>query len=319
MVVEKWTVEEIPDLAGKVGIVTGSNIGIGLAITKELAKKGCEVVMACRNMEKAEKAKADLLNELGPEAKLVTMKVDVSSIASVKEFASEFKKNHTKLDLLMENAGVMALHPRQVSVDGNELQFATNHLGHFVLTGELLPLMENTPGSRIVIQSSSAHWMGKFHWDDLQAEKKYCRYEQYAMTKLANVAFTKELEKRLTKAHISSPTVYAVHPGVVEDGQLFEHASASALESFVNKLVSKVVGVNDFAHAALPALFCLTSPEATPGKFYGPDGLLLRGTFKGEHPKERKVNKIADDPEATRRLWEESEKITHYNFNVASS
>lgn len=311
MGVSEWTAQDIPDLTGKVAIVTGANVGLGLEITRKLAEKKCEVIMACRNMEKATAAWETLLEELGPKIKVEVMKLDVSSMDSVKEFAAEFKRRHQKLDFLMENAGVMALFPRQESVDGNELQLATNHLGHFVLTGELMPLLTSTEGSRVVTQSSCMHWLGSFNWNDLQG-KRYIRYLQYAMTKLANVAFATELQNRLTQANLSNPTVYSVHPGVV-NGQLQENAVSALWEAVSFKLLS--LCSNNVHQGAIPALFALTSPEAKAGQFYGPDG-ICRGLFRGDHPRQRSVNKLVDKPGVIERFWKESEILTNYKFDV---
>lgn len=310
---EHWTVEDIGDLTGKVAVVTGANIGLGLEITKQLALKGCEVVMACRNETKAEKAKEEILPLVGANAKIVIMKVDVSSLASVKDFAAEFKKKYTTLDLLMLNAGVMALDPRQESVDGFEMQLATNHLGQFVLTGELLPLLKATPHSRVVTQSSGGNWTGSFNWDDLNATKKYARYEQYGMTKLANITFMNELQKRLTAANLSSPTAYSVHPGIVV-GQLQVNATSNFFERMIYGLVP--LFANDYHLGSVPSLFCLTSPNAKPGKLYGPSGPFFVHLFTGKYPQERDPNKLAMDPETGKRLWEASEELTGYTFDV---
>mmetsp|Transcript_6448 Transcript_6448/g.19545 ORF Transcript_6448/g.19545 Transcript_6448/m.19545 type:complete len:314 (+) Transcript_6448:162-1103(+) len=308
-----FSVETIPDQGGKVAIVTGANIGLGLEIARVLAAKNAHVVLACRSVEKGENAKTKLEETIGKDAKVEVMRLDVSSIASAKEFAAEFKRRFQRLDMLMENAGVMALQSRRESEDGFELQLATNHIGHFVLAGELMPLLKATEGSRVVTQSSAANWNGKFDFEDLNAEKSYQRWSQYSMTKLANVVFATELQRRLNEKGLNSPTAYSVHPGYVY-GQLQDNAAQG---SFFEDLIYRVLKplANTYAEGALPALLALTDPEAKPGSFYGPDG-FFGGTFSGSSATSAKPNKLSSDEQTMRRLWEVTEGMAKYKFEI---
>lgn len=308
----KWTVADIPDLSGKVAIVTGANVGLGLEIATQLAAKNARVYLACRTPSKAESAKASIL-EKHPSALIETPKLDVSSLASVRDFARDFLSCHDRLDVLMCNAGVMAFQDRRESVDGYELQFATNHLGHFLLTGLLHPLLRATPNSRVVTQSSSGHWTGSFDFENLNATKDYSPWGQYAMTKLANVAFAHEYNRRLQKDSVGAPTAFSVHPGLVI-GQL---QSVQAGDNVFYKIAYGVMGVfaGTYETGALPALYACVGKEAEAGEFYGPDG-LMNGVFRGNHPKTAKPNKLAVDDDQTDRLWQISEELTGFKFDV---
>lgn len=306
-----WTVNDIPDLSGKIAIVTGSNIGLGLEIARQLAAHKAKTILACRNMDKADAAKAALQSELG-ESEIETMELDTSSLASVKAFASAFKERYERIDILMCNAGVMALQERKESVDGFELQFATNHLGHFVLVGELLPLCRAAPACRIVTQSSSANWGGKFRWDDLQATSKYERWPQYCMTKLSNITFVNELNRRLQSGGTQNVTAYAAHPGYVIGQLQYVSAGGRWLDTMIYKLTGLLSGT--YASGALPALFACTSAEARVGEFYGPDG-FYGGISKGKHPRAVEENKLAHDPECMKRLFDTSEELTGFKYS----
>lgn len=309
-----WTPVDIPDLTGKVAVVTGANIGLGLEIARRLAQHNATTILACRNLDKANTAKEALLSELGREKTIFTMKLDVSSFASVKQFAQDFKQCYDRLDIMMCNAGVMALQERHESVDGFELQLATNHLGHFLLVGELMSILAATPSSRVVTQSSSAGWYGKFNWDDINATQKYERWAQYCFTKTANVAFVNELNRRLKEAGIST-TAYSCHPGYVV-GQLQQvSAGSSILDKVAYKVTSLLAGT--YETGALPALFACTSEEAQVGELYGPNG-FYNGIFSGKHPKAVYESEVASDSEAIKRLWEASEEMTgiKYSFEL---
>ena len=179
-----WTQADIPDLNGKVAVVTGANSGLGFESTKELARHGATVVMAVRNMEKGEKAEADILKEV-PGAKLDLMNLDNADLSSVQAFADTFKQKYDRLDILMNNAGVMAI-PRQETADGFEMQLGVNHLAHFALTGLLLGVLTNTPGARVHSVSSSAAFNGQINFDDLMGEEEYSRWAAYGQSKLAS-------------------------------------------------------------------------------------------------------------------------------------
>lgn len=310
-----WTPDEIPDLSGKIAIVTGSNIGIGLEIAKRLAEKNAEVVLACRNITKAENARFEIIQELSSDAKLTIMKVDTSSLESVQDFCTLFQEKYTRLDILMLNAGVMALQERKESIDGFELQLATNHLGHFLMTGLLLPILMKTEGSRVVTQSSSANWFGKFNWDDLNATNNYSRWHQYSFTKLANVAFANELNTRVAKAGKRSPMAFSVHPGLII-GQL---QSVSAGDNMMDKLVYRISErfAGTYETGARPALYACAGDDAKIGEFYGPNG-ILRGVFKGDHPTVLHPNSLALDEKEIEKLWNVSEEMTKCKYDFTA-
>lgn len=309
-----WTVSNIPDLSSKLAIVTGANIGLGLEIAKRLAQHNAQVIMACRNMQKAAAARDQLLSELGPQAKLTTMQLDVSSFASVRDFAQKFLAQYDRLDILMCNAGVMALQTRQTSADGFEMQFATNHLGHFLLTGLLMRRLAGTEGSRVVTQSSAAGWFGSFDWEDLNAEKTYSRWKQYCMTKLANVTFVNELNRRVTLSGKNRPKAFSVHPGLIV-GQL---QNVSAGDNVLDKMLYKLMGfvAGTYETGALPALYACTASEAKVGEFYGPNG-ILRGVLRGNHPAVVAASTVARDAAHMKMLWEVSEEFTGFKYDFS--
>lgn len=208
----KWTQADIPNLTDNVIIITGANSGLGLESTKALAAKGANVIMACRNAAKAENAKAEVLDH-APNAILDVMALDNASLASVKSFADAFKAKYDRLDLLLNNAGVMAI-PRAETEDGFEMQLGINHLGHFALTGHLLDVLTNTPNSRVHNTSSSAAFGGTINFDDLMSEQSYSRWGAYGQSKLANAVFATELNRRL-KAAGHDTISNSSHPGFV--------------------------------------------------------------------------------------------------------
>src|SRR5690242_4845134 len=206
----KWTANDMPDQTGRVAIVTGANVGLGYESALALARKGAQVIVASRNPEKGQKAVSSIKEQV-PGAKIEFIQLDLASLASVRAFADEFKRRYNRLDLLLNNAGVMAI-PRAETADGFEMQLGTNHLGHFALTGLLLDLLLKTPGSRIVNTSSSAQYMGRMNFEDPQLRQNYSRWGAYGQSKLANVLFTHELQRRLEQA--GSTTISAsAHPG----------------------------------------------------------------------------------------------------------
>lgn len=309
-----WTIADIPDLSGKVAVVTGANIGLGMEIAKRVAEKGATTILACRNATKAGKARDELQAALGSAANLEVMALDVSSLASVAEFCTAFTAKYSRLDILMCNAGVMALEERQESVDGIELQLATNHIGHFALVGRLLPVLAATAGSRVVTQSSSGNWQGAYDWDDLNGEKQYGRWKQYSFTKLANVAFATELNKRIAAAGLPGPTAFSVHPGLVIGQLQSVSAGNSAFYKFLYGFFARFAGT--YQTGALPALYACTEPEAEKGEFYGPNG-MMRGTFRGDHPTVVEPNALAKDDEQIEKLWAVSEQMSKFTYDFA--
>lgn len=294
-----WRPAMMPDLSGKTILVTGANSGIGLEAVKLFAGKGAEVIMACRNVEKAEVAAAEV-RAVVPEARLVIMALDLADLASVKAFADAVKQRFSTLDVLLNNAGLMAP-PLQRTKDGFEIQFGTNHLGHFALTGQLLELLEAADAPRIVQISSLAHRGGKLMWDNLNAEKSYSRWAFYCQSKLANLIFARDLNRRLEKAG-SKVHAYAAHPGysathlqdTVPAGGLFNTIMAQPAEM-----------------GCLPGVMAATSPDVEPGGYYGPDGRIME--LRG-YPAPAFARKITDNKTVAQRLWQESERLTGVRY-----
>ncbi|ALI29074.1 putative oxidoreductase/Short-chain dehydrogenase [Mycolicibacterium fortuitum] len=299
----KWTTAKIPDQSGRTAIVTGANTGLGLETAKALAAKGAHVVLAVRNLTKGEAA-AEWITRSVRDADLELQRLDLGSLASVREAADEIRTKHETIDLLINNAGVMTP-PRKTTSDGFELQFGTNHLGHFTLTGLLLDRLLPAVGSRIVTVSSIGHRFAPgIRFEDLQWERRYNRLQAYGQSKLANLLFTYELQRRLIGQHT---TALAAHPGG-SDTELARH-----LPGVVQRAVPLVRPLfQEAAMGALPTLRAATDPGALGGQYYGPDGL---GQQKG-HPKLVTSNERSYDIELQRRLWTVSEELTGVTFPV---
>ena len=308
----KWTINDMPDQTGRIAIVTGANSGLGYESSLALASKGAEVIMACRNLEKGQSAYHDIKQQV-PAAKIVLMELDLGSLNSVRQFVDEFKANYSQLDILMNNAGIMAT-PYGKTEDGFEQQLGVNHLGHFALTGLLLGMLLDTPHSRIVNVTSAANYMGDMKFDDLMLEEDYSRYGAYGQSKLANVMFTFELQHRLDAVGSTTITNTA-HPGLAAT-QLQVNTTentGNAIEAFFYHRFFIPVFSQSQAKGALPQLFGATAPEAKPGAYYGPDFFQIRG-----YPKEFKANDKAYNEADANRLWERSEELTGvtYDFTV---
>ncbi|OBI65608.1 short-chain dehydrogenase [Mycolicibacterium fortuitum] len=299
----KWTTAKIPDQSGRTAIVTGANTGLGLETAKALAAKGAHVILAVRNLTKGEAA-VEWITRSVRDADLELQRLDLGSLASVREAADEIRTKHETIDLLINNAGVMTP-PRETTSDGFELQFGTNHLGHFALTGLLLDRLLPTVGSRIVTVSSIGHRFAPgIRFEDLQWERRYNRLQAYGQSKLANLLFTYELQRRLTGQHTTALTA---HPGG-SDTELARH-----LPGVVQRAVPLVRPLfQEAAMGALPTLRAATDPGALGGQYYGPDGL---GQQKG-HPKLVTSNERSYDIELQRRLWTVSEELTGVTFPV---
>jgi NAD(P)-dependent dehydrogenase (short-subunit alcohol dehydrogenase family) len=303
MAAHKWTAAQIPALNGKTALITGANSGIGYQAAVELARHGAHVVLACRNAAKGADALARLLAEVpGGSAEVVSL--DVSSVADVKRFAAEFLASHSTLDLLINNAGVMALPTRELTPEGFERQFATNHLGHFALDGLLMPALLAAPAPRVVTVASIAHRTGKIEFDNLQGERKYGPREAYNRTKLANILFARELEKR-ARAAGSKLVSIPVHPGVSRTNIIENGMAPTGLKALVIGAVANLVMQSDQA-GALPTLYAATSPDAKGGEYIGPDGFLgVKGTPTVEKPKPQAL-----DEAVAAKLWTVSERLT---------
>ena len=306
---ERWTADQIPSQEGRTHVITGANTGLGLASALELAGRGAHVVLACRNSGKAEAA-ADEIRSAHSGAQVDVAELDLGSLDAVREQSAEIAQRFPKIDVLMNNAGVMHP-PRSKTTDGFELQLGTNHLGHFVLTARLLPVLRATPGSRVVTVSSIAHAQGgDIHFDDLQWERRrYSRQLTYAQSKLANLVFARELDRRLRAAGIESPISVAAHPGVAAT-ELARHLPFPIDKGF--NLLRFTPFAQDPKMGALSQLLAATDPQVKGGDYWGP-----RGPFgMSGHPGRAGSTGKANDPEIARRLWEVSEELTgeQYEF-----
>lgn len=306
---KNWTAQDIPNLDGKIVVITGANSGLGFECSHILAEKGATVVMAVRTIAKGEQAKSDILRDT-PQASLDVMALDVGDLSSVREFAQAFKAKYDRLDILLNNAGVMAI-PRQETVDGFEMQLGVNHLGHFALTGLLLDVIVKTPNARIHNVTSSANYTGTINFDDLMGEKDYGRWSAYGQSKLANVFFTFELHKRLSKAGFDT-VVNTSHPGIVLTNlqSTSVEQSGTGFEAFMYRLIEPLIA-QDISMGVLPMLYGMTAENAKGGAFYGPRLFNMRG-----YPAEKKANSEANDAQALKRFWEISEDLTGVHYEA---
>ena len=310
----KWTAAEVSDQTARVVVVTGANSGIGLVAARELAGSGARVVMAVRDTARGERA-AQSARSAVPGVDIETMELDLADLASVRAFAVAFAERHHGLDLLINNAGVMAL-PHRRTADGFEMQLGTNHLGHFALTGLLLPRLVARPEPRVVTVSSVAHKRGKINFDDLQSERRYQKWMAYGQSKLANLMFALELGRRAGAAGLSLRSV-AAHPGYAATNLQFAgpRMQGSKLNETLMTLASGVAQSDE--RGALPTLYAATVPDLPSGSYVGPDGPLeMLG-----YPQLVSPNGRARDRETARRLWEVSEDLTgvHYDFGEVAA
>jgi NAD(P)-dependent dehydrogenase (short-subunit alcohol dehydrogenase family) len=299
----KWTSADIPDLKGAVVLITGANSGLGLYEARAVAEKGAAVVMGCRDRAKGENAVKNI-KEAVPAAKPVLMQLDLASLKSIRSFADEFKKRYDRLDILINNAGVMAP-PYGTTEDGFELQIGTNHFGHFALTGLLLERILGTPESRVVSVSSLVHRMGRINFDDINSRRKYSKWSAYGQSKLANLLFTYELDRRLKKAG-SGVIAAAAHPG-------YSNTNLQRSTRFFSTF--NPVFAQPAAMGALPVLYAATEEHVLGGEFYGPDGLFeMRG-----HPRKTDSSALSHDRTVAERLWDLSEKATGVKYSFAKT
>lgn len=295
----RWDATAIPDQTGKTAIVTGSSSGLGKETARVLAGKHAKVILAVRNVKKGEEV-ADSIRRTMPDAAMEVRALDLASLTSVKTFADAFLKDHDRLDLLVNNAGVM-FPPYSKTEDGFELQFGTNHLGHFALVGRLMPLLTATEGSRLVALSSLAHKMGNIDFDDLDWEtRRFNTQRAYGDSKLANLYFAYELARRLSSQG-GTPRVTAAHPGWTRT-ELQRH---SGMMSFLNSFLSQ-----DVTMGALPTLRAAFDPAAGPGDFFGPSRFFeMHGP-----PVKVRSNKLSHDADRARKLWDMSEQLTGVTY-----
>jgi NAD(P)-dependent dehydrogenase (short-subunit alcohol dehydrogenase family) len=306
----RWTVDDIPDQTGRTVLITGANSGLGLRSAEALAAKGARVLMACRNETKAVEACDRVADEAtGPAPEVVLL--DLADLGSVRACAEKVLAMGDRLDVLINNAGVMAV-PLGRTVDGFEMQFGINHLGHFALTGLLLPALRRSEAPRVVTVSSNVHRTGRINWDDLAAERSYRRWPAYSQSKLANLLFSYELDRRARQAGSDLVSV-AAHPGYAST-----HLLSVGAEQSGRRLTGLIMSAGRLfaqsdAMGALPQLYAATAPDVEGGQYFGPDRLFeLRG-----HPQQVSASSSARDPETARRLWETSEDLTGVTYTWA--
>jgi len=300
----KWTTVDIPDQTGRVAVITGSNTGLGFETAAALAARGARVVLAVRNLEKGKDAES-LIRRRSPGADVTLQELDLTSLDSIRSAAAQLRADHDRIDLLINNAGVM-YPPKATTKDGFELQFGTNHLGHFALTGLLLDRLLPVAGSRVVTVSSVGHRIrADIHFDDLQWERRYNRVEAYGQSKLANLMFTYELQRRLAPHATTIAT--AAHPGG-SNTDLMRHLPRWAAAAY--PLIKPLFQGADMG--ALPSLRAASDPQALGGQYFGPDGFAQgRG-----YPTVVKSSHKSHDVDAQKRLWTVSEELTGVVFPV---
>jgi NAD(P)-dependent dehydrogenase (short-subunit alcohol dehydrogenase family) len=304
----RWTGADVPDQAGRTAVITGANTGIGFESARVLAEHGAQVVLACRELDKATAAAARIAAAF-PAAEVAVVQVDLASLGSVRRAATDLVAGYERIDLLINNAGVMEP-PYERTPGGFELTFATNHLGHFALTGLLLDRLLQSPGSRIVTVSSEGHARGMIDFDDLQSEQAYRPAEAYYQSKLANLLFTYELDRRLLAAGAQT-TALACHPGIVFTNLYRTRSSLerALLSPRLRLLNSRLV--QSVEMGALPTLRAATDPAAKGGEFYCPPGRGYVG-----HPVRGESSARSHEEATQQRLWAESERLTGVTYPI---
>jgi len=297
----------VPDLSGRLAVVTGANSGLGFGLTRRLAAAGAEVVMAVRNETKGEDARQRLLTE-NPGAALRLLHLDLASLESVRAAAQSLLAEDRPLDLLINNAGIMAVPERELTDDGFELQFGSNHLGPFALTGLLLPALLRAESARVVSTSSLAANAGRWQWDNLQGEQKYSAWGAYGLSKLANLSFARELQRR-SDAHVWGVTSAAAHPGGTLTN-LQTTGPRRGVEPSEKSRARMARVMQPVEKGILPSLYAAVSPDVEPGGYYGPKGFL---EVRGE-PAAARLPRPARDRAAEARLWAASEHLTGVRY-----
>lgn len=304
----KWTEADVPDQTGRTALITGANSGIGFEAARALAEHGARVVLACRSRSKADDA-VSAIATTAPGADVSVLELDLADLDQVTVAAATFAAGHDRLDLLINNAGLMAI-PKQTTVQGYEMQFGVNHLAHFGLTGRLLDRLLATPGSRVVSISSQGHRPGRIAFDDLQSERGYGPWKAYFQSKLANLLFTAELQRRLSAADAATLAL-AAHPGGSRTNLGHENPGGIVnTVAMAGRPIIERVFLQSAAMGALPTLRAATDPAVIGGEYFGPDGL---GEQRG-HPRVVGRSKRAEDEMAARRLWEVSEELTGVRY-----
>jgi len=305
-----WSADDVPDLSGKTVAITGGNSGIGYEAALVFARRHASVVIACRSVEKG-RAAASAITAAHPGAAIEVMELDLASLASVRAFAEAFRGRYRRLEVLCNNAGVMAL-PYRRTADGFEMQFGTNHLGHFALTGLLMELLLGTAGARVVTVSSGMHHVGSVRFDDLQSEHSYGKWRAYGQSKLANLLFAFELQRRADRAGAKLISV-GCNPGYIATNlqaagpKMEGSALMESLWAWSNRWFAE-----DGATGALPTLYAATASEVQPGDYIAP---IYYGSARGT-PHRGKSSARARDAQAAARLWEVSEQLTGVRYPV---
>lgn len=303
-----WSPDSLPDLSDRDVVVTGANGGLGLEAARMLAARGARVVLACRNVEKGEAAAAGIRTTV-PAARLDVEALDLSSLASIRACAERLRARLPAIHALVNNAGIMAI-PRSTTEDGFETQLGTNHLGHFALTGLLLDRLEAGAPARVVSVASSAHWIGRVRFDDLNAEKSYQRWLVYGQSKLANLLFTFELQRRLER-RASGVVAVACHPGYASTNLQFvgpQRDGSRFGEWFMG--VGSGLLAQSAERGALPTVYAAAAPEVAGGDYIGPDGFMELGGY----PRKVGCSAAARDEAVAARLWEVSEAMTGVSY-----
>jgi NAD(P)-dependent dehydrogenase (short-subunit alcohol dehydrogenase family) len=308
---EQWISEHIPRVDGKTVLITGANSGLGFETAKLLATRGARLILAVRNCSRGEAAVARI-REVAPNVRYELLPLDLADLVSIGRFAENVRAVHSRLNVLINNAGVMAI-PRRSTVDGFEMQFGTNHLGHFALTGLLLPLLLRTPGARVVTLSSAIHMASRINFDDLQSLNQYSDWHAYGQSKLSNLLFAYELQRRFVD-NLAEAMSMAVHPGYAATNlQIVGPIMAESRMSQTVMRLGNRIAAQSAAMGALPTVYAATSPRVSGGDYIGPDGFLgLRG-----FPKKAQSSAASRDVETARKLWQISEELTGvwYAFN----
>ncbi len=305
----RWTASDIPDLSGRTAVVTGANSGLGLVTATELARHGAAVTMACRDPQRAARAIQQVF-EAAPGAEVTLARLDLADLASVHAFVESWTAGHSDgLALLVNNAGVMAI-PRGTTADGFERQIGTNHLGHFALTGLLLPVLRQRPDARVITVSSNAHKMGRIDLDDLQSQRSYRRWRAYGQSKLANLLFAAELQRRADAAGSALLSI-AAHPGYAATNLTTAGpGSGSSLVATAMRAFDRILG-QSAEQGALPQLYAATALGVPGGAYVGPDGFAEQRGY----PALTRPNDAARDEVVAARLWDESERLTGVTFD----
>jgi NAD(P)-dependent dehydrogenase (short-subunit alcohol dehydrogenase family) len=306
-----WTAADIPDQTGRTVLITGANSGLGLRSAQALAGKGARVLMGCRNENKAKTA-LDEVRAVATGVEPEVVRMDLADLASVRAAAGQVDGMVERLDVLMNNAGVMAV-PFARTADGFEMQFGTNHLGHFAFTGLLLPALGRGSAPRVVTTSSTAHRMGRMRWDDLNWKQgRYMKWPAYGQSKLANLLFTFELDRRARQAG-SDLVAVAAHPGYASTHLQAASASGNPLKSAFMEVGNRLFAQSD-AMGALPQLYAATMPDVVGSEYFGPDG---RFESRG-YPHRTGTTAAARDAGAAQRLWEASEALTGVSYQFTA-